>query len=511
MRGRMTTVLLGLAIALSSAQDDTEEADPAEPYFLAGLQHYEVQDYDKAHDAFAKCLEITATRTDCMTNLASVLDDLGNQQAAEELYRAVIAVEPTQMDAVYNLALLLQGQPTSFTGDYSGARETIQLYRAVVESDPSRWDAWANMAAALEELNDRPLATVKAYQRGIFELEKQHEEKDEEPDEEDNGYLAKLYYGLGMQLSALSPEDCTAFAADEDALLVGADAGDDGTGSLCLENAQNFLRASTDLDPSNVQAEHMLASLLASTGGSAHEAGVSKASPAFVKALFDDFSDSFEQKLAALEYKVPELVGRQAATIMEVRGNVPFASALDAGCGTGLAGPFLRPVVSGTLSGVDISQKMLDRAAGLTTDRGGAVYDVLLAKDLEQLVRADVLPTAREQSAGVELITAADVLVYFGALTKLLEAFGELAARDAFLVFSCERVSDAEAPSGWQLRASGRFAHTKAYVMLAAAQAGFSLLSYEEIVPRMEHGEPVQGHLFVFGRGAHAASFKQEL
>ena len=110
-------------------------------------------------------------------------------------------------------------------------------------------------------------------------------------------YLAKLYYGLGMQLAAFDAEQCADFAADDEALLVGAEEGDDGTGRLCLENAQNFLRSAVDLDPSNAQAEHMLASVLAGSGEDGASAGVSKASPAFVKALFDDFSDSFDEKL----------------------------------------------------------------------------------------------------------------------------------------------------------------------------------------------------------------------
>ena len=227
-------------------------------------------------------------------------------------------------------------------------------------------------------------------------------------------------------------------------------------------------------------------------------------SPSFAYALV-----AFTQ--ATLGYKVPAMVGRQAARMMELRGGRVYASALDAGCGTGLAGPHLRPVVAGTLAGVDLSQKMLDRAELLQTDSGRQVYDLLLAKDLEQLTRDDVLEHADERQRGVELITAADVLVYFGELEALLEAFGRLAASDSVLVFSCERIDDHEAPAGWQLKASGRFAHTKAYVVhTAAEQAGFTLISYDHIVPRMEHGEEVRGHLFVFARGA-SANLKQEL
>ena len=47
---------------------------------------------------------------------------------------------------------------------------------------------------------------------------------------------------------------------------------------------------------------------------------------------------------------------------------------------------------------------------------------------------------------------------------------------------------------------SGRFAHSREYVVAMAQAAGFQLMSYDEIVPRMEQGKAVDGHLFVFMR-----------
>ena len=38
-----------------------------------------------------------------------------------------------------------------------------------------------------------------------------------EPDEDEIGYLAKLYYGLGMQLSSLTPAQCSELAAQQQA------------------------------------------------------------------------------------------------------------------------------------------------------------------------------------------------------------------------------------------------------------------------------------------------------
>ena len=510
-RGSYQHALLLFAISLLAYFTAAKKVDPAEKHFLEGFHAYQNGELQAAHDSFSTCLKLNATRTDCMTNLASVLDDWENKQAAEELYRAVLAVEPLHLDASYNLALLLQGKPGAFKGDSAEGREAIGLYRTVLAADKSRWDSWANLAAALEELKEAPLLTLKAYQRGIIELERQHdaiEKNGEEADEVEIGYLSKMYYGLGMRLAELTPNQCGVLCNEEDHLLVGAENGDDRKAGVCKDNAQNALRIAVQLDPTNYQAEHMLAAVMAQMaeegGAESTPTTVSKASPAFVKALFDDFSDSFDEKLAELHYQVPKLLGDAAAQFVRtVRDGKPFASTMDAGCGTGLAGPFLRPLTTGTLSGVDLSPKMLEKAKPMKTSSGTPIYDKLLAADLLQLTRGDILLTPIEQSVGVELIAAADVLVYFGALKELLQSFADLSAPSSVLIFSCERISSEEAgPDGWKLRPSGRFAHSRQYVeAMAKAAGGYELLGYNEIVPRMEYGQPVLGHLFVFGRG----------
>jgi len=78
-------------------------------------------------------------------------------------------------------------------------------------------------------------------------------------------------------------------------------------------------------------------------------------------------------------------------------------------------------------------------------------------------------------------------------------------AKGSFLIFSCERIEDNEAPPvGWKLQSSGRYAHSKSYVTGIAEKAGYDIIGYEHIVPRMEKGEEVKGHLFVMATGGHA-------
>ncbi|WP_163597484.1 class I SAM-dependent DNA methyltransferase, partial [Klebsiella pneumoniae] len=61
-----------------------------------------------------------------------------------------------------------------------------------------------------------------------------------------------------------------------------------------------------------------------------------------------------------LDYRAPELVAEAVAASQEA-GTTGLAI-LDAGCGTGLCGPSLRPFAD-RLIGIDLSRKMLERAA----------------------------------------------------------------------------------------------------------------------------------------------------
>ena len=112
-----------------------------------------------------------------------------------------------------------------------------------------------------------------------------------------DAYLAKLYYGFGVALASTTESECAALAADAAVLLVGQDDHARLGAAVCAENAQNALRTTVDLDPSHPSAEHMLAALMAGAGG-APDASLTRGSPGYVKALFDDFSDSFDSKLA---------------------------------------------------------------------------------------------------------------------------------------------------------------------------------------------------------------------
>ncbi len=499
--------------------------------------------------------------------------------------RRVLRLHPRDGDAAFNLALLLQD--TSKSEEVT--RESASLYQIAVEAmdaDPvgaegRQWDALANLAAARQELGEHlgPCGSIRSYERAIVLLEGIAQEYNayidmmvndrdagaREYDEEGyrhaqaqvlamNAYASRLYYGYGTVLSELSPSDCLRLTAEGSSLLIDAErtttfairAAGDGDGGrdeksarvACEANALNAMRMAVNLDGNNAVASHMLAAM---TGGGDDDDGSGyasqeRASSEFVSALFDDFADTFDEKLGALAYQVPRLVGEAAYDLLRMssRGGGTFDSILDAGCGTGLAGRFLRPLVGGALVGVDLSGQMLQKAARCTLTRGCGLrvedssvvsddaeadgrasmplYDKLVQSDLETVALDDLVSgLSGGPMDGFDLIVAADVFVYIGNLEKILLNFAKLSNGDdsteSYLIFSCERMDDdGESPSsaGWKVQISGRYAHTKSYVTGVAESAGFDLLRYEEIVPRMEKGEEVKGHLFVFVMGGVA-------
>ena len=223
--------------------------------------------------------------------------------------------------------------------------------------------------------------------------------------------------------------------------------------------------------------------------------------------------------------------GRPALAALAQRGAL---RTIDVGCGTGLSGVPFRSM-SETMFGADLSEKMLARARGrLTPARGGAdkgagggggdgvaavraggaqrpVYDRLMHTDG---VSALALASA---DASLDLVVAADVLVYIGDIDALVAAAAGALRRGGLFAFTTEALeyqpdlaagggaalcsgasaADAGAEAGvdagaeagaeagagaacasraaaqWSLLASGRFAHSAAYLRDVLERHGF--------------------------------------
>lgn len=192
--------------------------------------------------------------------------------------------------------------------------------------------------------------------------------------------------------------------------------------------------------------------------------------PAFVEALFDQYAAKFDTALVdKLGYRAPwhlraALDGRR------------FARMMDLGCGTGLAGAAFRDAVD-WLEGCDISALMLAQA------QAKGLYDRLDKHDLGALEIGE---------ARFDLILAADVFVYLGALERIIAWCAGSLAPGGVLGFTVE---SGEAPL--TLRESRRFAHSRRYLEDVLRAAGFTDLRIDETVLRRDRDADIRGFVVV--------------
>lgn len=229
-----------------------------------------------------------------------------------------------------------------------------------------------------------------------------------------------------------------------------------------------------------VAEEHREAVIAFEMGSQGAAEAPAAAPAAYVAASFDAFAERFDHELRdRLFYKGPEqIVERMGRVLGEPVGSLDVC---DAGCGTGLLGPLVRPFAR-TLVGVDLSARMLEIA------RTRNVYD--------ELVEAELTGYLAGRAGAFDVVTAADVFVYIGDLGPVLLEMARAVRRGGGVFFSVERADGGT----YELRANARYAHSKEYVRAAAAEAGLSEVSIEEEVLRRERGLPVYALICAFVR-----------
>lgn len=207
-----------------------------------------------------------------------------------------------------------------------------------------------------------------------------------------------------------------------------------------------------------------------------------KADPEYIKSLFDQFAADFDQTLEALEYQVPEYMAQTVkATLKKPIGKI--YRWLDLGCGTGLCGVAIKPIIGWCrLTGVDISQQMLNKAQQKN------VYD--------QLICDEIVNHMNQTKTKYTLITAGDVLTYFGDLSEIFKAAAKVLSDHGLFIFTISE--NYENKDNFHLTPSGRFVHSKDYILSFVKKYGFEALQYEHKALRNEGDRVVNGWIFTF-------------
>jgi predicted TPR repeat methyltransferase len=223
--------------------------------------------------------------------------------------------------------------------------------------------------------------------------------------------------------------------------------------------------------------EHGLDAAMFSQYVAAVKGNVTSRSPdTWVRATFDNFAPTFDAHLSVLSYKVPQ----HLAGILSPHVDGPI-DILDLGCGTGQCGMALRQH-SRYMVGLDLSPQMLARA------RAHGIYDELHESEVHDWLKA-------ADAATFDLVIAADVLIYIGAIEELFIAVSRVLRSGGHFAFSTEEESNAD----YTLLQTGRYAQSEAYIRRLAL-ANFSVVIAEPTFIRQEADVPLAGRLYLLRR-----------
>jgi predicted TPR repeat methyltransferase len=240
-----------------------------------------------------------------------------------------------------------------------------------------------------------------------------------------------------------------------------------------LQQAIEFCQDWSSAQPDNPEMHHMMAAL---TGDETPQ----RCSDAYVRSHFDEFSHSFDTVLLKdLSYRGHEIVA--AALNAEAQARTTCLTVLDAGCGTGLCGPLVRKFCR-RLVGVDLSPKMLDVARRL------GCYDDLVVSELTAFMSG--------RPNEFDVVIAADVLVYFGALDGVIETVSHTLRDHGLFVSTTEALCDGTS-ARFRLQASGRYAHAEAYLRQALSDGHMDAVKLNIDSIRSEFRHNVPGYLIV--------------
>lgn len=409
---------------LKNGQDDEAEllcqkvleVAPSHPdalHYSGLLAHRRGRD-QQAVSLMTRSLEMAPGQADWHSNLGIVLQAQDDFDRAIACFERAIALQPSHANAINNLGVLLR-----ILGRHD---EAERHYRSAIACNPNHADAYHNLAILLS-LTGRTAEAVTAYSKALTL-------KPEYP--EARRLLALAYCAIGDRDKAVTV--CQHWVADE---------------------------------PDDPVARHALAAV------SGRDVPA-RASDRYIEKTFDNFSTTFEVKLARLHYRAPQLVVDALAEATTADG---LLEVLDIGCGTGLCGPLLAPYAR-RLVGVDLSRGMLDHA------RDKRVYDELVQRELTTYLR--------EHREAFDVIISADTLVYFGALDAALEAASLTLRPGGILIFTLEESIDPDSSAPYCIQPHGRYTHRAQYVEDLLADAGLQTRMRRAEL-RKEQGIPVAG------------------
>ena len=400
----------------------------------------------QAVELIEQSLAIEPTNDAAWSNLGNVLLELNRNMEALESYDRALALNPGHADALHNRGLALD--------NLNRTEEALASYDRALSVRPNYPQALNNRGIALCKLRRHQEASA-AFRRALTL----------QPD------IAHYHANLGSVLIPLGQQDLAEKSLRQALSIEKTAAAFENLGIALyqlgrFDEVGDIYQQWLEFEPDNPIPQHLVAHGRTTTP--------ERATDRYITKTFDNFADTFESTLLGLGYRVPELLTAQIGKVRST--DTKPLRILDAGCGTGLAAPLLRPLAS-QLVGVDLSSGMLAKA------RERKLYD--------ELVVGELCAFMASRPAAFDLIILADTLVYFGALEQAFSAAHSTLMPYGLFAFAVESRTDSG--PDYQLELHGRYSHRPDYISRLLAARGYTLLSLETILIRRELDTNVTG------------------
>jgi predicted TPR repeat methyltransferase len=453
---------------------------------LLGLALVQDNKVDEGLSLLSEAVRRAPTFVDAWLNLAFAKHEARDPQGAREAYKRILELQPDHLTALMSFASLAAEEDTT---------EAIALLRKAVQIAPDRAHPWLRLRRLCNLNGD--LAGIAEADRHIQRLRLESGEElvelggiymsQQRYDKATEAYrealkrrpdlgMAALGLGAALRDQRVWDEAKAAFqrAAElmprrTDPLI--------GLGLTCVAAgdrtaAADAFRGALQRNADDAVAQHMLNAMLGNT---------TDAAPVdFVIRTFDGFSVTYEAVMTReRRYRAPEEIAAHLGKLYPGRA---FQRLFDIGCGTGLVARALATATERRV-GIDLSHLMLGQA------RKAGLY--------HELIEQEAVAYLANTQQSFDLIVAAEVLTYIGNLAALFDQVVAHLDPGGVFVVTTERLEEA-GTTRFELRDSGRYAHTDSYLRSQASRVGMAIDHLATIDLRLEREIMLPGTLAVF-------------
>ncbi len=211
-------------------------------------------------------------------NLGTAYSSIGDERNAMNMYKKAILLYSDNVDNIEDQSTKkevsdLAAQSSFFLGmtfqELEMFERAADAYSFANTLDENHWASLANLGSVLQDYLKNPGDALAAYNKA-YELLTSKEIEVTDPPEEPRYVLSQLQYRIGLAITYADKQKCALH--DNPSKEV-----------PCSEMAANAFSYAIELDPTNENAKHMLASVTA-------DATMQRASNTYVTQLFEDYA-----------------------------------------------------------------------------------------------------------------------------------------------------------------------------------------------------------------------------